>query len=549
MVNFLNALVATAACVGTVSAQLSGPVGPVTSSSSEEASKICNILDFGGIVSTETDNHDAILRAWGACAAGGQVYIPEGDYGLASWLLLKHGNGTSINLEGTIYRTGSGGGNMILIRDSTDIEIYSANSKGAIQGYGYEFHKQGGYGPRIMRLYHVSNFSIHDITLVDSPAFHLSLDSCENGEIYNIVIRGGNKGGLDGLDVWSSNIWIHDVEVTNKDECVTVKTPSDHILVERIHCNWSGGSAMGSLGTNVSVHDIEYRDSYTHHAHQMYLIKSNGGCGNVYNIAFHNFIGHSNAYSFDLDSAWTQLALQDGDGISFSNITISSWSGMASNAAQRGPIKIHYPAGVPCTGITVRDFDIGTETGNAILYSSQNAYGSGACLQEGTAYVQFSSTQTISTLPSTNYATKMAGELSTGLGLTASIAIPTIPASFFPGKLPISAILGSFRDAKTSRAGTSSETIPVLTPSSTLILTVSRDASATSSTSGTEADQDRVTQTSSFSHIGNSTTSTVVVIMTPLPTGSSSKDVASENLSSRSLRPSCGGRHSHHHRH
>jgi rhamnogalacturonan hydrolase len=38
-----------------------------------------------------------------------------------------------------------------------------------------------------------------------------------------MIIRGGNEGGLDGIDVWGTNIWIHDVEVTNKDECVTVK--------------------------------------------------------------------------------------------------------------------------------------------------------------------------------------------------------------------------------------------------------------------------------------------------------------------------------------
>jgi hypothetical protein len=31
-------------------------------------------------------------------------------------------------------------GNMILIEHSTDFELYSSTSKGAIQGYGYTFH-------------------------------------------------------------------------------------------------------------------------------------------------------------------------------------------------------------------------------------------------------------------------------------------------------------------------------------------------------------------------------------------------------------------------
>ena len=38
-----------------------------------------------------------------------------------------------------------------------------------------------------------------------------------------LCVVGANLGGSDGVDVWGSNHWIHDVEVTNRDECVTVK--------------------------------------------------------------------------------------------------------------------------------------------------------------------------------------------------------------------------------------------------------------------------------------------------------------------------------------
>jgi rhamnogalacturonan hydrolase len=56
-----------------------------------------------------------------------------------------------------------------------------------------------------------------------APAFHLVLETVSDGEVYNLIIRGGNEGGLDGIDVWGYNMHIHDVEVTNKDECITVK--------------------------------------------------------------------------------------------------------------------------------------------------------------------------------------------------------------------------------------------------------------------------------------------------------------------------------------
>ncbi|KAI1851314.1 hypothetical protein JX265_000452 [Neoarthrinium moseri] len=442
MAAFLAGLLATAIYILPVSAQLSGSVGPTTSSSAKAAVKVCNIMDYGGKASATADNGAAIQAAWDACKTGGQVYIPEGDYGLGTWVTLKNGAGVSINLEGTIYRTGTAGGNMIMIRDSKDLEFYSANSKGAIQGYGYEFHKSNTYGPRILRFYKCTDFSVHDIALVDSPAFHLSLDTCTNGELYNMIVRGGNRGGLDGIDVWSTNIWVHDIEVTNKDECVTVKSPSDHILVEQIHCNWSGGCAMGSLGSGVAVSNVEYRSVYTHHANQMFMIKSNGGDGKVSNLAFKDFMGHSNAYTLDLDTAWSSMDPVAGDGISYSNISFSGWTGTASNGVQRGPIKMNCPAKVPCTDITVEDFSVWTETGNKVLYGCQNAYGSGACLNEGSSHTAYTTTQTITASSGGSYST-MASELTAGLGLSTSIPVPNMPASFFPGKQPISAILGA----------------------------------------------------------------------------------------------------------
>lgn len=181
-----------------VSAQLSGTVGPTTTTAEKAATKVCNILDYGGVASATTDNSAAIESAWAACKSGGQVYIPSGSYGLESWVTLTGGTSVSINLEGIIYRMSSGtdGGNMIFIEHTTDFEFYSANSKGAIQGYGYEFHSEGTYGPRILRFYEVVDFSIHDVALVDSPAFHFTMDTCSNGEVYNMIVRGGNEVSL-----------------------------------------------------------------------------------------------------------------------------------------------------------------------------------------------------------------------------------------------------------------------------------------------------------------------------------------------------------------
>ncbi|KAK6063346.1 rhamnogalacturonase a [Seiridium cupressi] len=460
---FLAALLAATYYVPPVVAQLSGSVGPTTSTASKAAKKICNIMDYGGVSSATTDNSAAITSAWSACKSGGQVYIPAGNYGLSTWVTLSGGTGVSINLEGIIYRIGTAGGNMFAISTTTDFEFYSANSEGAIQGYGYELNSGGASGPRLIRLISVTDFSLHDIALVDAPVFHLVLDTCTNGEVYNAIIHGAYEGGLDGIDVWGTNIWFHDIEVSNKDECVTVKNPASNILVEQIHCNWSGGSAMGSLSTGIDIHDIEYNYIYTHHSNQMYMFKSNGGSGTVKNILLNNFSGHSNAYTLDLDSAWSSMSEVDGDGITYTNITFDNWKGTATNGVQRGPIKANCPSAVPCTDINIENFNVWTDTGSSVLWGCQNAYGSGGCLKSGSGG-SYTSTSTVTSVSGYQYTT-MSNELPSGFPVGQQIPIPSIPASFYPGRQPISAVLAK-RDEPSP--ATVVEAKPSMTAASTI---------------------------------------------------------------------------------
>jgi rhamnogalacturonan hydrolase len=44
--------------------------------------------------------------------------------------------------------------------------------------------------------------------------FHFVINTCTNGEAYNMAIRGGDWGGLDGVDVTGTNLWVHDVSTT-----------------------------------------------------------------------------------------------------------------------------------------------------------------------------------------------------------------------------------------------------------------------------------------------------------------------------------------------
>ncbi|ORY57786.1 RGase A [Pseudomassariella vexata] len=439
----LNALSLVAVLIlpSLVASQLSGRVGPTTTREAKR-NKVCNVLNYGGTASKTADIGKPLVSAFAACKNGGTVYVPPGDYGMSTWASLTGGSSWALQIDGIIYRVGTASGNMIYVGETSDFEMYSSTSKGAIQGHGYIFHANKQYGARILRLGKVDNFSIHDIALVDAPAFHLGLDTCTNGEIYNMIIRGGDEGGLDGIDIWGSNIHVHDIQVTNRDECVTVKSPANNMLIENIHCNWSGGSAMGSLGANTQISNILYRNIYTVQSNQMYMIKSNGGSGTVKNCTFENFIGHGNAYSLDLNAFWSSQTKASGNGVQYTGLTFKDWKGTCANGAQRGPIQILCPSAVACTSITLQNVDLWTDSGNGVTWKCENAFGSGGCLRSGDGSSSYSSTTTLVTAPTAYSAPKMPNDLGSGFGLTASIPIPAVPTTFFPGATPASALLG-----------------------------------------------------------------------------------------------------------
>ena len=134
---YIKSIILALSCASVALAQLADttdyPIGPLTSSSAKWAKKVCNITNYGAVADGKTDS--------------------LGTFAMATWVTLSGGTAWAINLEGIIVRTGTAGGNMIYIEHSTDFEIYSSRGVGAIQGYGYQFHEQGEYGPRLLRLY------------------------------------------------------------------------------------------------------------------------------------------------------------------------------------------------------------------------------------------------------------------------------------------------------------------------------------------------------------------------------------------------------------
>ncbi|PYH70896.1 rhamnogalacturonase A precursor [Aspergillus vadensis CBS 113365] len=421
-------------------AQLSGPVGPLVDYSTKAKNQTCNIIDYGALADGKTDISQPLLDAWGNCSVGGLVYIPPGNYSLAEDIELKHGQSSAIQLDGVIMRGHRGSYQMILIRDCNDFEFFSGNSRGAIQGFGYEYLQNDTYGERLLRIQEVSNFSVHGFALVDSPSYYIVLDTVSSGEVYNILIRGVTSvGATDAIDVWGENMWFHDIEVSNGDECVTVKSPAHNYLIENIYCNLSGGTAIGSLGTGTNISDIHYRNLYMNRADACFL-KSNNGDGIIKNIIWENVIVHGGPYPLAIDEAWGDD--RGSGGVQVSNLTFRNWHGESASAS-RPVIRLQCDSDVPCYDITIENVNLWANDSSDVVWLCENAYGDGACLSSGkgtTDLKTFTSKQTITATPS-YAAPTMAADFTADLPSTRPFTIPPMPTSFYPGATPISTLL------------------------------------------------------------------------------------------------------------
>lgn len=67
------------------------------------------------------------------------------------------------------------------------------------------------------------------------------------------------QGKTDGISVSGTQIHIHHISVTNRDECICVKNPAKDILVEDIICNQSGTMSLGSFQDKTAVENVHFR--------------------------------------------------------------------------------------------------------------------------------------------------------------------------------------------------------------------------------------------------------------------------------------------------
>ncbi|CAE6477466.1 unnamed protein product [Rhizoctonia solani] len=385
-------------------AQYAGRVGPTVPAASKK--HLCNVLNYGAKANNATDIGPAIKSAFTNCILknhNSRLIVPAGNYLLSTTVLLNGASNWAFQLDGLItvdysaYVKGTVAGNALVFQRMNEFELYSSNGQlpfpwhlnEASQGQGYLYRlrpKQAGRAgwPRLLRVHLSTNFSVHDLKLVDAPAFHLVVGQATNAEVHRITIRGGHQGGLDGVDISGTNYHVHHVEVTNRDECVCVKSPSKQATIENIRCNQSGGTTIGSLKDGSVIENILFQNIENYQVTNAFMLKTYpGGAspGYVKNVVLRNFTNIDVTYNAYITQYWQNSYAAGASNVQLSNITFSDWRGSVNHGGNRGAVVMVGSDTNPPVDIHVKNFSFWTINGNRVVDRCSSVYGSGSCIK------------------------------------------------------------------------------------------------------------------------------------------------------------------------
>lgn len=196
--------------------------------------------------------------------------------------------------------------------------------KGTIDGSGLhwwglvEYLLIGEDRPRLLSIYNSTNLLVENLLLKNSPYWTFLANDISNLEIRNTDVDARRRPDIqyhdlsemtafntDGFDVAGRNVWIHDCNIWNDDDCIAVKEQtsasyrsscSENMLFERI--NASGvGLTIGSIGPNIAhtcVKNITFRDSTMYNTFKGIYLKSRPGSvgetGEITDVTYENIL-------------------------------------------------------------------------------------------------------------------------------------------------------------------------------------------------------------------------------------------------------------------
>jgi polygalacturonase len=266
-----------------------------------------DIATNGAVGDGKTMNTAAIQKTIDAASAagGGTVLIPAGRFltgplTLASQINLHLAAEAFLLISDDMANYPAGRGryqDCISVSGAHDIEI---SGKGTIDGQGkawwtaFRNDPSMTHRPYMIKLQNCERVLVHDVTLCNSPMFHLVPQNCVDVTIQGISIKSpADAPNTDGIDPSGWNFLITDCVIDGGDDNIAVKPGSrapgnKHYRIANCKFLHGHGMSIGS-GTEGGIEDLLVRDCNFDSTDSGIRIKTSRGRGGVLqNLTYEN---------------------------------------------------------------------------------------------------------------------------------------------------------------------------------------------------------------------------------------------------------------------
>jgi polygalacturonase len=254
---------------------------------------------------------------------GDRFIIPNKTFHLVGGVDVSNMADVVIQIDGTLSFTNDRAqwpkdpvsGNVlecIFFHNITNV-VFTSSGKGTLDGNGQEwwgaieFLKHQEDRPRLFHIDVSKNILVENLLFRDSPYWTFWAERCDGLVVRysDFVVRWDRRDkhtlvdlqafNTDGFDVTGKNVYMHDLNIWNDDDCIAVKDDSENMLFERI--NASGlGLVIGSIGGS-RVHNITFRDSYMYRTFKGIYMKTRwsdsgpvGEAASISDVTYENIV-------------------------------------------------------------------------------------------------------------------------------------------------------------------------------------------------------------------------------------------------------------------
>ena len=239
------------------------------------AGPVCDPLSLGARHDGKTRDTAAIQKAIDTCPAGGTVRFGPGVWltgplTLKSNLTLALDQGAVLQAtddEADFPRTGKHTRRPLL--SATDVQNLAIVGPGIIDGAGarwwevFRAAKKAGKDdevarPRLIQINRSQHLHFENLTLRNSPQFHLVPSECEDVVIRGVIIRSpADSPNTDGIDpAASKKVRIEKVDIDTGDDNIAIKAGSSDITIVDSKFGHGHGVSIGSETDRGGVHNV-----------------------------------------------------------------------------------------------------------------------------------------------------------------------------------------------------------------------------------------------------------------------------------------------------